>query len=52
MLSCDTTKNIARVVLSVPVAAYAAYAPFGTEEALISHVAKGTVCILTDSSVS
>ena len=48
----DTTTSIAQAALSVPVTGYAAYAPSGTEEALISHVAKGTVCILTDSSVS
>lgn len=46
----DTTTNIARVALSVPVAGYAAYAPSGTEAALISHVAKGTVCVLADGS--
>ena len=47
----DTTTNIAQAALSVPVAGYAAYAPSGTEEALISHVAKGTVCVLADGSV-
>jgi len=46
----DTTTNIARAALSVPVAGYAAYAPSGTEEALISHVAKGTICVLADGS--
>ena len=34
----DTTTNIAQAALSVPVTGYAAYAPSGTEEALISHV--------------
>ena len=47
----DTTTNIARAGLSVPVAGYAAYAPSGTEEALVSHVAKGTVCVLADGSI-
>jgi uncharacterized protein len=47
----DTTTNIARAALSVPVAGYAAYAPSGTEEALIPHVAQGTVCVLADGSV-
>jgi rSAM/selenodomain-associated transferase 1 len=46
----DTTTNIAQAALSVPVAGYAAYAPSGTEEALISHVAEGTVCVLADGS--
>lgn len=47
----DTTTNIAQAGLAVPVTGYAAYAPFGTEEALISHVAQGTVCVLADGSV-
>jgi uncharacterized protein len=47
----DTTINIAQAALSVPVAGYAAYAPSGTEEALIPHVAEGTVCVLADGSV-
>jgi rSAM/selenodomain-associated transferase 1 len=46
----DTTTNIAHAALSVPVTGYAAYAPSGTEEALISHVALGTVCVLADGS--
>jgi len=46
----DTTTNIAQAALSVPVTGYAAYAPSGTEEALISHVALGTVCVLADGS--
>jgi rSAM/selenodomain-associated transferase 1 len=46
----DTTANIARAALSVPVTGYAAYAPSGTEEALISHVVRGTVCVLADGS--
>lgn len=46
----DTTTNIARAALSVPVSGYAAYAPSGTEETLIPHLAQGTVCILADGS--
>ena len=46
----DTTTNIAQAALAVSVTGYAAYAPFGTEEALISHVAQGTVCVLADGS--
>jgi rSAM/selenodomain-associated transferase 1 len=46
----DTTTNIAQAALSVPVTGYAAYAPSGTEEALIPHVAQGTVCVLADGS--
>ena len=46
----DTTTNIAQAALSVPVTGYAAYAPCGTEEALIPHVAQGTVCVLADGS--
>ncbi len=48
----DTTTNIARAALSVPVTGYAAYAPSGTEEALISHLAQGTVCVLADGSAT
>jgi hypothetical protein len=47
----DTTTNIAQAARSVPVAGYAAYAPSGTEQALIAHVAQGTVCVLADGSV-
>jgi glycosyltransferase A (GT-A) superfamily protein (DUF2064 family) len=36
---------------SVPIAGYAAYAPAGTEEALIPHLAAGTSLILADGSV-
>jgi rSAM/selenodomain-associated transferase 1 len=46
----DTTANIVRAALSVPVASYAAYAPSGTEEALLPHLAPGTVCFLADGS--
>jgi len=46
----DTTTNIGHAALSLPVTGYAAYAPSGTEEALISHVAHGTVCVLADGS--
>lgn len=48
----DTTTNITRAALLVPVTGYAAYAPSGTEEALSSHVARGTVCVLADGSAS
>ena len=46
----DTTTNIVQAGLSVPVTGYAAYASSGTEEALIPHVAQGTVCVLADGS--
>jgi rSAM/selenodomain-associated transferase 1 len=46
----DTTANIAQAALSVPVAGYAAYAPSGTEEALLPHLAQGTVCVVADGS--
>jgi glycosyltransferase A (GT-A) superfamily protein (DUF2064 family) len=36
---------------SVPIASYAAYAPAGTEEALIPHLAPDTSLILADGSV-
>jgi hypothetical protein len=48
----DTTANIAQAALSVPVAGYAAYAPSGTEEALIPHLAQGTICVLADGSAA
>jgi rSAM/selenodomain-associated transferase 1 len=47
----DTTANIARAALSAPISGYAAYAPLGTEEALIPHLASGTICVLADGSV-
>ncbi len=46
----DTTQNIAAAALSAPIAGYAAYAPSGTEEALIPHLALGTSCVLADGS--
>ena len=46
----DTTQNIAVAALSAPIAGYAAYAPSGTEEALIPHLALGTTCVLADGS--
>jgi hypothetical protein len=47
----DTTTNIARAALSVPISGYAAYAPMGAEEALIPHLAQGTLCVLADGSI-
>ena len=47
----DTTTNIAQAALSAPISGYAAYAPLGTEEALIPHLAKGTICVLADGSL-
>jgi uncharacterized protein len=46
----DTTENIAAAATSVPVVGYVAYAPLGTEEALASHLAPGTPCVLADGS--
>ncbi|HWX63780.1 TIGR04282 family arsenosugar biosynthesis glycosyltransferase [Bradyrhizobium sp.] len=47
----DTTETMRAAAASVPVAGYAAYAPAGTEEALIPHLAAGTSLILADGSV-
>ena len=46
----DTTESIAAATLSAPIVGYAAYAPFGTEEALVPHLALGTSCVLADGS--
>jgi uncharacterized protein len=46
----DTTTNIARAAQSTPIVGYAAYAPSGTEDALLPHLAQGTVCVLADGS--
>jgi len=44
----DTTENMVAAATSVPIVRYAAYAPLGTEAALIPHLAAGTTCILAD----
>src|SRR4029077_18830046 len=46
----DTTETMSAAAASVPIAGYA-YAPAGTEEALIPHLAAGTSLILADGSV-
>jgi hypothetical protein len=46
----DTTETIRAAAASVPIAGYAAYAPAGTEEALIPHLAPGMPLILADGS--
>ena len=46
----DTTTNVARAAQSTPIVGYAAYAPSGTEDALLPHLAQGTVCVLADGS--
>jgi len=46
----DTTTNVARAALSAPIVGYAAYAPSGTEDELLPHLAQGTVCVLADGS--
>ena len=46
----DTTESIAAAALSAPIVGYAAYAPFGTEEALVPHLALETSCVLADGS--
>lgn len=46
----DTTTNIARAGRSTPIVSYAAYAPSGTEAALLPHLTQGTVCVLADGS--
>ena len=46
----DTTESIAAAALCAPIVGYAAYAPSGTEEALVPHLASGTSCVLADGS--
>jgi glycosyltransferase A (GT-A) superfamily protein (DUF2064 family) len=46
----DTTENIAEAALSAPIVGYAAYAPSGTEEILVPHLASGISCLLADGS--
>jgi glycosyltransferase A (GT-A) superfamily protein (DUF2064 family) len=46
----DTTENIAAAALSAPIVGYAAYAPSGTEEILVPHLASGISCLLADGS--
>lgn len=48
----DTTENVGAAALSAPIAGYAAYAPAGTEEELVPHLASGTACVLADGSTS
>jgi hypothetical protein len=47
----DTTETVRAAAASVPITGYAAYAPAGTEEALIPHLAPGTPLILADGSM-
>jgi uncharacterized protein len=47
----DTTTNIVQAALSASISGYAAYAPSGSEEALIPHLAQGIVCVLADGSI-
>jgi uncharacterized protein len=47
----DTTETLRAAAACVPIAGYAAYAPAGTREALIPHLAPGTPLILADGSV-
>jgi len=46
----DTTGNVAAAARSVPIAAYAAYAPRGSEALLRPHLAEGTELLLADGS--
>jgi glycosyltransferase A (GT-A) superfamily protein (DUF2064 family) len=47
----DTTETVRAAGASVPIAGYVAYAPAGTEEALMPHIAPGTPLILADGSL-
>ena len=46
----DTTENMGLAAQTAPIAQYAAYAPSGTEEALLPHIAPATQPILADGS--
>jgi uncharacterized protein len=48
----DITDTIRAAAASVPIVGYAAYAPAGTEGALIPHVAPSTALVLADGSLS
>ncbi len=48
----DTTESIATAALCAPIVGYAAYAPSGTEEVLVPHLAFGTSCVLADGSTA
>ncbi|MGH1571820.1 TIGR04282 family arsenosugar biosynthesis glycosyltransferase [Methylobacterium sp. P31] len=47
----DTTENLRAVSAAAPVAAYAAYAPAGTEAMIAPHLAPGTALLLADGGV-
>lgn len=47
----DTTDNVVAAATSAPIVAYAAYAPRGTDEALLPHLAPGTACFLADGDL-
>jgi hypothetical protein len=47
----DTTETVRAAAASVPIAGYVAYAPAGTEEALMPYLAPGMPLILADGSV-
>jgi uncharacterized protein len=47
----DTTETMSAAAASAPIAGYAAYAPAGTEAALMPHLAPDTLMILADGSV-
>jgi rSAM/selenodomain-associated transferase 1 len=44
----DTTDNIAAAARLAPIAAYAAYAPLGSEALVVAHVAPGTSLLVAD----
>ena len=46
----DTTENLAEAARLAPIAAYAAYAPHGTEPMLLPYLAQGTRLVLADGS--
>jgi glycosyltransferase A (GT-A) superfamily protein (DUF2064 family) len=48
----DTTETVRAAAASAPISGYAAYAPAGTEEALMPHLAPDTPLILADGSVA
>lgn len=48
----DTTDNLFAAARSAPVVPYAAYAPVGSEEIVIPHLAPGTALVLADGSLA
>lgn len=47
----DTTESLAAASLAAPILGYAAYAPIGSEQLLLPHLAPRTTCLPADGSI-